>query len=606
MADLDLGYATIYALGLVSVGYVAYAVARNARRSSTDIGPGRLLGLAKDEAGRLGSGDPVFLMHLSIALGVGLSIANALLEPGLGFAPWLRTAFLVVSVPLIAGLLAAFAWRVQRYLQSKQVERGLQTSAAFTAASTRLQIILMLAIGLTTTELVLMWFPALVLAGGLLGVARNALVGVYYARPSVNLIGNFDRPLPSMKTPFKLADVLSGKLDASQLTVGASKMSEFDTSQRLSFDSCVEIGACEAACPATAAGRPLSPRVLVRKVSLLSAGGSGDSPPLSSVGEEELWSCTSCGACVSSCPVSVNHLDVVYELRRDLVAKGKVDKEKSALLENLSRSQNPYGFKSSTRADWASGLGISTMSSGQKVEYLYWVGCISSFDQRAQRIARALAAVLNRAGVTFAILGEEEMCVGDPARRLGEEGRYQELAYQNIEKLHAHGVKKIIATCPHCFNALKNEYPQFGGDFEVVYHTQLISDLIEAGRLKVPADKVQEISVTLHDACYASRYNDIFDEPRKVLKSSVSELKEMERKGEKTFCCGAGGSNYWFKVPQQRSIAGIRTEEAMKTGAKRIATECPFCLSMLDDTTKVLNTGMEVKDVAEIVAECLG
>jgi Fe-S oxidoreductase len=166
-------------------------------------------------------------------------------------------------------------------------------------------------------------------------------------------------------------------------------------------------------------------------------------------------------------------------------------------------------------------------------------------------------------------------------------------------------VKKIIATCPHCFNSLKNEYPGFGGSYEVVYHTQLISDLIRQGKLKIPSDKVRRISVTIHDACYASRYNNVFDEPRTALGASVSEVREMKRRKEKTFCCGAGGSNYWYNVPQQRSIAGIRTEEAQKTGAKEVVTECPFCLSMLDDATKVMNSGMEVKDVAEIVAECL-
>ncbi|MDA4126174.1 MAG: (Fe-S)-binding protein, partial [Thaumarchaeota archaeon] len=199
----------------------------------------------------------------------------------------------------------------------------------------------------------------------------------------------------------------------------------------------------------------------------------------------------------------------------------------------------------------------------------------------------------------------EERCTGDPARRLGEEGRYQELAYDNIGRLNAYGVKKIIAACPHCFNALKNEYPGFGGSYEVVYHTQLISDLIRQGKIRIPGDKVQKISVTLHDACYAARYNNIFDEPRQVLDASVAEVREMGRKKEKTFCCGAGGSNYWFKVPQQRSMAAIRTEEAAKTGAKEIATECPFCLSMFDDSTKATKTEMGVRDIAEIVAECI-
>jgi dimethylglycine catabolism B len=605
MAGLDFGYLAAYLLSFASVVALSYAVYRLSRMSSVSFAPGRLLGLSKDEADRLTTGDPVFLMHLSIALGVGLSIAAALLGPVLGDVPILLLLFRIVSLPLLAGLVVAFGWRVQRFLQSKGVERDLKTGDRFTSASSVLQAVLMVAIVLTASELVLLWLPALATGDQLVDALRNSVVALYYARPSVNLVGNFDRPLPAMKTPFSLADVMSGKTDPSEVKVGVGKTSEFDPSQRLSFDSCVEIGACESACPATAAGRPLSPRVLVRKVSLLSKAAGGEEEVSQAVGDDELWSCTSCGACVSSCPVGVEHLDIIYDLRRDLVAKGKLDKEKSAMLQNLGQTQNPYGFKNSTRGDWAQGLGVDSWASNSGAEYLYWVGCLSSFDQRAQRIAKSLSKILKSAGVSFAILGGDEMCVGDPARRLGEEGRYQELAFANIEKLNSIGVKKIVASCPHCFNALKNEYPGFGGRFEVVYHTQLISDLIREGKVKVPADMVQKISVTLHDACYASRYNNVFDEPRLALASAVDELKEMGRRKEKTFCCGAGGSNYWFKVPERQSIAGIRTDEAAETGAGAIATECPFCLSMLDDATKAKNTGMEVRDVAEIVAECL-
>lgn len=607
MEVADLAYLVLYIVSLASVAAVFYSVYRHSKNSSTSIGPDRLLGLARDEASRLSSGDPVFLMHLAIALGVGLTIATSIIEPGLGYFPLLNELILLVSVPLIIGLIAAFIWRIQRYVQSKRVEREvLKSDRAFSSSSTVLQVILMAAIGLTTTELAAGWFPSLLLVGAAVGIIRNLLVALYYSRPSVNLIGYFDRPLSSVSVPFNLADVLSGKTDASQIRVGVSKVSEFEARERLSYDSCVEIGACEAACPATASGRPLSPRALVRKLSLLGHGAEApESDPFSVVSEDELWSCTSCGACVSSCPVSVKHLDIIYDLRRDLVSKGKLDKEKSTMLESLAQNQNPYGLKSSTRSDWALGLGIDTIAANPNAEYVYWVGCVSSFDQRAQRISRSLSKILKQAGVSFAILANEEMCTGDPARRLGEEGRFQELAYQNIEKLNSYKVKKIIATCPHCFNSLKNEYPAFGGKYEVVYYTQLISDLIIEGKIRVPKDKIQKISVTLHDACYASRYNNVFDEPREALGASVSTIREMGRRKEKTFCCGAGGSNYWFKVPQQRSIAEIRTEEAQKTGADVIATECPFCLSMMDDTTKVMNAGMEVRDIAEIVAESI-
>jgi Fe-S oxidoreductase len=606
MAGVDPAYLAVYLLGLASVGGVFYSIFANSRKSSTSLGPARIIGLVEDETKRLTTGEPVLLMHVSIAAGVGLSIAYSIADPVLGYVPMLKTAVLVISLPLIAGLVAAFVWRIDRYVKSKRVERSLGSTPEFTSASTVMQLVLMLAIALTTSELAILWLPSLGLVGGLLGVVRNAFVAVYYGRPTVNLVGHFDRRLPSMSVPFTLADVMSGRTDASQIRVGVSSVGEFDSSQRLSYDSCVEIGACEASCPATAAGRPLSPRALVRKVSLLAKSPAGQSAdPFTSVGEDELWSCTSCGACVASCPVSVDHLGVIYDLRRGLVAKGKLDKEKSTMLENLAQHQNPYGFKNSTRGEWAAGLGVDLLSANPGAEYVYWVGCLSSFDQRAQRVAKALARIMKQAGLSFAIMAGDEVCTGDPARRLGEEGRYQELAYQNIEKLNSYGVKKIIATCPHCFNALKNEYPGFGGKYEVIYHTQLISDLIKQGKVRVPADKVQQISVTLHDACYASRYNNIFEEPRHILDASVADVREMGRKKEKTFCCGAGGSNYWFKVPQHRSIAGIRTEEAAETGAKEIATECPFCLSMLDDASKVSNAGMEVKDVAEIVAECL-
>ena len=373
----------------------------------------------------------------------------------------------------------------------------------------------------------------------------------------------------------------------------------------MSYDSCVEIGACESACPATAAGRPLSPRVLVREISLLAAKKGQSSNTFESVKDDELWSCTSCGACVHSCPVAVKHLDIVYDLRRTLVSQGKLDKDKSSLLQNLSQNQNPYGLSSSSRADWARDQGIDTFESNPSAEYLYWIGCVSSFDQRAQNIAKSLAKVLKKAGVSFAILGKEEACNGDPARRLGEEGRYQELAYQNIEKMNSRGVKKVITSCPHCFNTLKNEYPLFGGRFDVTHHSQLISDLIGAGKITIEKSKLKEISVTLHDACYAVRYNSIFDEPRKVLEASCSDVREMRRSKDKTFCCGAGGSNYWYKVPQQETISGIRTKEASDTGAGVIATECPFCLSMFEDSTRVSDTKMAVKDIAEIVAEQL-
>jgi dimethylglycine catabolism B len=594
----------VYAIAIASVIAIIVSVLVELRKRDK-IELGRVFSLGKEETRRALSFDKIQLMHVAIVAGVGLSILIFILDPLFSFLAPLRIVLLILSLPLDAGLVAAFVWRIVRFRESKAVEKRLGTGGRFTRASSVFQLILMVTIVFTTAELVLSWFVNLSIYDIVLNIFRNSLVVLYYSKPTANLIKQYDKPLPDIPLPFKLSDVLEGKIDASQIKIGVGTISEFSSNEKMSYDSCVEIGVCESACPATAAGRPLSPRVLVREVNLLARDNGQTANPFDSVKEDELWSCTSCGACVHSCPVAVKHLDLIYDLRRNLVSQGKLDKDKTALLQNLSQNQNPYGLASSSRADWARDQGIDTIDTNPKAEYLYWVGCVSSFDKRAQNIAKSLSKILRAAGVSFAILGNEEACNGDPARRLGEEGRYQELAYQNIEKMNSLDVKKVITSCPHCFNTIKNEYPLFGGNYEVVHHSQIISDLIEEGKLKIPRENLSEISVTLHDACYAVRYNSIFEEPRKVLRHTSSDVREMHRSKDKTFCCGAGGSNYWYKVPQQKSISGVRTKEASETGASTIATECPFCLSMFEDSTRVSGNKMSVKDIAEMVAEQL-
>ncbi len=390
-----LAYPLIYGASFVSVAAIFYSVYRRAHQFSVSLSPSRVLTLTKDEVGRLERVDPVFLMHLSIVLGIGISVAEILLAPVLPFVPVLGWVLLGLSLPVTAGLVAAFAWRVQRFAQSKAVEAGLHTAPSVSSASSKIQVVLMVAIALTASELVMAWFPALVLSVALVSVLRNSLVAVYYGPPTANLVANAGVPLPAIEPPFKLSDIVSGKADASSVKNGVGKYGDFLPKERLSFDSCVEIGVCEASCPATAAGRPLSPRLLVRKLRLHEGEARGDESPFSVIGEDELWACTSCGACVDSCPVSVKHLDLVYDLRRDLVARGKLDKEKSAMLENLARTQNPYGFKQSDRGAWTQGLGVPTIESKPDAEYVYWVGCVASFDQRAQRVAKSLVKILN-------------------------------------------------------------------------------------------------------------------------------------------------------------------------------------------------------------------
>nr|MDG6924230.1 (Fe-S)-binding protein [Nitrososphaerota archaeon] len=353
-----IAYYALYAVALASVVAILIAVISGLRKNGAGLDFKRLLKLGKDEAERTFRWDPVQLMHVAIVLGVGLSILMCILDPIWSSIQPLRIILLILSLPLDIGLLAAFAWRVQRFRQSKRVEKQLGKESNFSNASSQLQFILILTILFTTSELILGWFARYAITDIGLNIVRNGLVVGYYSKPVVSLIENFDRPQSEVSFPFKLSEVLEGKTDISQVKIGVGNIADFDKRERISYDSCVEIGACESSCPATASGRSLSPRVLVREISALAREKGESVDVFGTVKEDELWSCTSCGACVNSCPVQVKHLDIIYDLRRSLVNAGKLDKEKLALLQNLSQNQNPYGLGSSSRADWAKDQGI--------------------------------------------------------------------------------------------------------------------------------------------------------------------------------------------------------------------------------------------------------
>lgn len=446
------------------------------------------------------------------------------------------------------------------------------------------------------------WSHALVTFGLVAALPFSSLFHIFVS--SVNVMVAPARLQGALKAPFNLPELMaSGQFD---VKVGVNAVRDLAWQQRLGVAACTNCGRCEAACPATAAGTMLSPRRVVQNLkTALERGYDGELVgPV--VQEEEIWACTTCGACIEACPVLINPMEYLVEFRRHLVGQGRVDKKQTTLLANLANTANPYGLPPSDRQLLAAALRAKTLAENPEPEYLYWIGCAATYDPRARRIAEAMVKLLNAAGVSYAILGPEERCTGDPARRLGEEGRFQELAFQNIETLQQHRVHKIVTHCPHCFNTLSSEYGQLGASFEVIHHSQLIHELLAQGKLR-PAKPVA-IQTTLHDSCYIGRFNDEFEAPRRTLTVLQGvDFREMPRRREGSFCCGAGGANYWYDVPQQERISVIRAKEAKATGAGVLTVECPFCLQMFADATRIagLEEQMQVRDLAEIVAESL-
>ncbi|MGH7367629.1 MAG: (Fe-S)-binding protein, partial [Candidatus Rokuibacteriota bacterium] len=341
-------------------------------------------------------------------------------------------------------------------------------------------------------------------------------------------------------------------------------------------------------------------------------GRPGAAPPAKPlVGEvihdNVLWACTTCRWCVDACPVFIEHVPKIVDMRRWLVlTESRFPSELQPAFRNLETNGNPWQMSWQTRADWAQDLGVRRMSDAREAEYLYWVGCYGSFDERNRKVARALVRVLQAAGVDFAILGNEEKCTGEPARRLGHEYLYQTLAQGNIETLKQYQFQTIVTACPHCFNTIRNEYPQFDGHFRVIHHTQLLDDLLRSGRLQ-PAQRDGE-RITYHDACNLGRYNDIYDEPRRVLAGVTrGELVEMKLSRSQGFCCGGGGGRAWLEEHEGRRVNQLRVEQAMEVKPDILASACPFCLTMFEDGVKAKEVGDKIKtrDIAELLAERL-
>jgi Fe-S oxidoreductase/nitrate reductase gamma subunit len=384
--------------------------------------------------------------------------------------------------------------------------------------------------------------------------------------------------------------------------IGVSEIKQFTQQQLLSLDACMECGRCEDACPATATGKPLSPKKVVTDLRGLMSLGDGSVNVHGTIQAETLWSCTMCQACVQECPVLIGHVDLISDMRRYLVGEGKLSGPPARALQQVGNQANPYGRPNSDRLAWAEGLDVPTVETNPGFEYLFWVGCAASFDPRAQKVARATAQLLKEGGVNFAVLGKEETCTGDPARRIGDEFLFQERAQANVETLSRRKVRKIVTPCPHCHNTLKNEYPQFGGQYEVQHHSTLLAELVKSGKLT--NDTGDGEPITLHDPCYLARVNGEIDATRAVIGAAKDEhFREMPRHGKKTFCCGAGGGRMWFDEPPEQRVSNLRAQEAIETGAKTLATACPFCLNMMSDGMAGTPGGENVKvlDIAELL-----
>jgi Fe-S oxidoreductase len=387
-----------------------------------------------------------------------------------------------------------------------------------------------------------------------------------------------------------------------ELRFGASTIFDLTKKEVMDAFSCTECGRCQDACPAYATGKILSPKLLIMGVRDQVFAQSTGPIVGNGVPEQMIWDCVTCGACVEACPVSIEHIDHIVDLRRSRVmVDSAFPAEAEPMLRDVERAGNPWGKPQTERAAWAEELGVRVLEPGDPApEYLYWVGCAASFDERAKKSAESTAKLLQKAGVDFAILGPRESCTGDPARRMGNEYVFQAHAEQNIATLKENNVQKIVASCPHCFNTLANEYGDFGGNYEVLHHTELLAQLVDEGRLN-PAAGTQ--SITYHDSCYLARHNDVRMEPRKLL-NVIGQPVEMKRSGKQTFCCGAGGAHMWMEE-KGTAINVERATEALGTGAETLAVACPFCTVMLDDGVRETGAEMRVADVSTLLVESL-
>ena len=487
------------------------------------------------------------------------------------------------------------------------------------------------------------WAPAVLVVASLLrGFSPSTLTGIYETAWWVHLVdilffGNYLPYSKHFHIITAIPNVFFMKLDPmgrlgtpdleNSETFGVSKVEQLSWKSALDGYTCTECGRCRVVCPTALTGKPLDPKVFIDDVrdavyeatpgilAAMSGRGDGDGahPRKDLIGgwisEDTIWACTTCGYCTHACPVFIiPAVDKIVEMRRHLVLeKAEFPKEMQTAFRGMETNGNPWGIAAASRADWAKDLPVVTMAEAGEtpVDVLFWVGCAGSYEDRAKKVSRALVELLNAAGVSFAILGTEETCNGDSARRMGNEYLFQVLAQQNIETLNGYGIKKIVTNCPHCLNCLKNEYPALGGNYEVMHASQLVSALIAEGRLRMETP-ISE-TITFHDPCYLGRYNGVYDAPRRILEAIPGlELKELPRSRERGLCCGAGGGRMWMEEKLGARINQTRMKEIAEAGTDTVGVSCPFCMVMIGNAKEEISVTTQPFDILELARRSLG
>lgn len=597
----SLGF--VYFFNVASILFFLYFLFKSFKEARLSLSLRKTVDFAIHEF-REGISSLVGYIHFSIVMGIALSVLYLCIGPLLtNTSVWY--ALLTISIPFVVGLFIDIIWRISVLSKGLTILRYLKVEHNFKRKSMISHINVMIIILLTLGNMLLVWNPELFIINSLIFIARNILLSIIFVKPIANTMLNYDKPIHYFEMPFKLTDVIEGKVNIENVKTSIEKINDLGDRKKLSLNACLEIGICEELCPATSVSRPLSPRVFIRKLAILMKNEPVDGNPFEVIDKDEVWSCTTCGACTYSCPIKVRHLEIIMDLRRTLVESGMIDKKKSDVLSSVAKHGNTFEMPNYGRNNWLTELGVKTIDQNPNCKYLLWVGCLSSFDDRQRKIVEAFVKILKNIGKLddVAILGSLETCCGDPVRKLGDEGMYQEISLKNIKLFEKYNISSIITACPHCYNVFKNDYRELGlKNIKVTHHAEFLDMLLgsEASNLKTINKKI-----AVHDSCYLARYNTITNPMINALKK-IGNIRKPKNHSEKTYCCGGGGGNYWYEVPEKKRISHERLEQLLELEPDIIITFCPYCKAMLDDAAQAKELEhLEILDAAELIYKAL-